>query len=75
MRKQVFGKQAGLEDEHRETRCASLERNCVLLYLIIVLWEGNQAQFELHGFLISNAFFQLSLIVAYLFNEMSLNIA
>ena len=46
----MFGKQAVLEGEHLETRCASLERNCILLYLIIVLWERNQAQFELHGF-------------------------
>ena len=36
------------QDGYRgETRCALVERNCVLFYLIIVFREGSQARFEL----------------------------
>ena len=32
--------------EGGETRCALMKTNSVLFYLIIVLGEGNQAQYE-----------------------------
>ena len=51
-----LNKQDGYEGE---TKCALVERNCVLFYLVIVLREGNQTRFELFSeiFLLLNAIY------------------